>query len=87
MGKPKSPTRVPIDAPLIDELAGYVNKDRAMAIMGIASHAHLNSLVKKGVIKVVKWDERTLMYDKRSVEKFHRERAPRQSKAEAPDHD
>jgi hypothetical protein len=48
-----------------------------MATMGITSSAYLADLVRKGVIKAVKWNSRTLMYDKRSVEKYRRERSPR----------
>ena len=65
------------EIPEIDEIAGYVNQERAMATMGITSSAYLADLVRKGVIKAVKWNSRTLMYDKRSVEKYRRERRPR----------
>jgi hypothetical protein len=64
----------------IDELAGYVNRERAMATMGINSPGYLWQLVQAGTIKVVRWDDRTLLYDKRSVEKFKRERSPRKAK-------
>ncbi len=65
------------EIPEIDEIAGYVNQERAMATMGITSSAYLADLVRKGIIKAVKWNSRTLMYDKRSVEKYRRERSPR----------
>jgi hypothetical protein len=69
-----------IEIPKIDEIAGYVNQERAMSTMGITSSAYLAELVRKGVIQAVEWNSRTLMYDKRSVEKYRRERAPRKPK-------
>ena len=68
-----------VQIPEIDEIAGYVNQERAMATMGINSTAYLAELVHKGVIKAVRWNSRTLLYDKRSVELYRRERAPRKS--------
>lgn len=74
-------TRIPVNVPWVDELAGYVTRERAMNIMGLTSAGYLLQLVQDGKVQAVRLDSRTLLYDRRSVERFHRERSPRKSSA------
>jgi hypothetical protein len=78
-GQPRGRPNVPLNLPEIDELAGYINQERAMATLGITAQPYLRELLVKGSITAVRWDRRTLLYDKRSVEKYRRERAARKA--------
>lgn len=60
------------DVPYLSEVGGYVNQETALRLLGLksASRSWLYELVSDGKIKAAYFDERTLMYDKASLEAY-----------------
>lgn len=59
-----------LDVPEMPEVGGYVNRDLALKMLGLAptSKTWLYTLVLKGEIQAAYFDDRTLMYSRRSIE-------------------
>lgn len=66
-----------VDIPRIDELGGYVSMARAMELTGYSTAA-VRVLATSGAIKAAKWDDRTIIFHRRSLERYleHRGRGP-----------
>ncbi len=66
--------RIP-NVPSRSEVGGYVNQQRAMDLLGLQeqSRGYLHSLVKEGKIEAAYFDDRTLMYERASLEAYARE--------------
>lgn len=63
------------NVPALPEVGGYVNQERALALLGSTSKGGLHDLVARGKIAAAYFDERTLMYSRASLEAYIAERA------------
>jgi len=56
--------------PRVDELGGYVTQRKALDLLQATSQVWLHDLTRRGKIAAIRWDNRTLMYDRASIEAY-----------------